>query len=91
MPVMRVAPLTREYPPDIYGGAGVHVEHLAAELARLVDVDVHCFGARDVPGVRRPGEPRVSGHPPLPALDGGNPALGAMGLSMGGNQPIRSR
>jgi len=41
----RVALLSREYPPEIYGGAGVHVEHLARELARLVDVRVHCFGA----------------------------------------------
>ena len=37
--------LTREWPPDVYGGAGVHVEHLVAELRRKVDVDVHCFGA----------------------------------------------
>lgn len=42
---MRVALLTREYPPEIYGGAGVHVEYLARELARLTDVAVHCFGA----------------------------------------------
>ena len=31
---MKVALLTREYPPDVYGGAGVHVEYLARELAR---------------------------------------------------------
>jgi starch synthase len=36
--------LTKEWPPDVYGGAGVHVEHLVAELRRLIDVDVHCFG-----------------------------------------------
>ena len=42
---MRVALLTREYPPEVYGGAGVHVEYLARELARLVDVEVRCFGA----------------------------------------------
>ena len=36
--------LTREYPPDVYGGAGVHVEHLAGALAGLVDLQVHCFG-----------------------------------------------
>lgn len=42
---MRVALLTREYPPEVYGGAGVHVEYLARELARLVDLEVHCFGA----------------------------------------------
>jgi starch synthase len=41
---MRVALLTKEYPPEVYGGAGVHVEYLARELSRLVDVDVHCFG-----------------------------------------------
>jgi alpha-maltose-1-phosphate synthase len=42
---MRVALLTREYPPEVYGGAGVHVEYLSRELGRLVDVGVHCFGA----------------------------------------------
>src|SRR5206468_3145415 len=45
---MRVALLTREYPPEVYGGAGVHVEYLARDLRRLapaLDVDVHCFGA----------------------------------------------
>ncbi|MGH2970011.1 MAG: glycogen synthase, partial [Solirubrobacteraceae bacterium] len=42
---MRVALLTREYPPEVYGGAGVHVEYLARELARLEDVSVHCWGA----------------------------------------------
>jgi starch synthase len=42
---VRVAVLTREYPPDVYGGAGVHVEYLARELQHLVDVTVHCWGA----------------------------------------------
>jgi alpha-maltose-1-phosphate synthase len=47
---LRVALATREYPPEVYGGAGVHIEHLAAALAGHVDVDVHCFGAdRDAP------------------------------------------
>ncbi|MDQ3642884.1 MAG: glycogen synthase [Actinomycetota bacterium] len=50
---MRVAILTREYPPEVYGGAGVHVTHLVEQLAKLAEVDVHCFGApRDEPGVR---------------------------------------
>ncbi len=40
----RIALLTREYPPDVYGGAGVHVEYLSRELAKLVDVGVYCFG-----------------------------------------------
>jgi starch synthase len=44
---VKVALLTREYPPEVYGGAGVHIEYLARELARLgtVDVSVDCFGA----------------------------------------------
>ena len=46
---MRVALLTREYPPEVYGGAGVHATYLSRELARLVDLEVHCFGA---PAVR---------------------------------------
>ena len=41
----RVSLLTREYPPEVYGGAGVHVEYLARELRDLVDLTVHCFGA----------------------------------------------
>ena len=40
----RVALLTREYPPDVYGGAGVHVEYLARALEPLVDLTVHCQG-----------------------------------------------
>jgi len=44
---VRVALLTREYPPDVYGGAGVHVEYLSRELAPLVDLDVHAW--RDHP------------------------------------------
>jgi starch synthase len=79
---MRIALLTREYPPDIYGGAGVHVEHLAAELARLIEVDVHCFGARAAPGPREPGFPLVYGYPDLPQLEGGNAALATMGVDL---------
>ena len=43
---MKVALLTREYPPDIYGGAGVHVAYLARELASRVELTVHCEGGR---------------------------------------------
>jgi starch synthase len=39
--------LTNEYPPNVYGGAGVHVEYLSRELARLIDVEVRCFGEQD--------------------------------------------
>ncbi len=42
---MRVDLLTKEYPPEIYGGAGVHVEELTKELRRHVEVQVRCFGA----------------------------------------------
>ena len=41
---MRAAILTREFPPDVYGGAGVHVDFLVRELRNLIDVDVHCMG-----------------------------------------------
>jgi starch synthase len=41
---LRAAILTREFPPDVYGGAGVHVDFLVRELRRLIDVDVHCMG-----------------------------------------------
>ena len=65
---MRVALLTREYPPEVYGGAGVHVEYLARELASRVDLTVHCWGAdRDDPpstptgrGRRWPAASRIS-------------------------------
>jgi len=46
---LRVALLTREYPPDVYGGAGVHVEYLARELRKIEDVTVHAWGTGDVP------------------------------------------
>ncbi len=45
---MKALLLTNEFPPNIYGGAGVHVEYLSRELARLIDVDVRCFGDQDV-------------------------------------------
>ncbi|MET9682806.1 glycogen synthase [Streptomyces coeruleorubidus] len=64
---MRVGLLTREYPPDVYGGAGVHVEFLARELRPLVDLDVHCWGEGRADGVRR--------HRPWSTLDGANDAL----------------
>lgn len=41
---MKTALLTKEWPPAIYGGAGVHVDFLVRELRKLIDVDVHCFG-----------------------------------------------
>jgi glycogen synthase len=44
---MKVLMLTKEYPPHVYGGAGVHVEYLSRALARLVEVEVRCFGDQD--------------------------------------------
>jgi alpha-maltose-1-phosphate synthase len=48
---VKVSLLTREYPPEVYGGAGVHVEYLARALAPLVDLTVHCEGADRVGAV----------------------------------------
>src|SRR5688500_945348 len=73
----RVDLLTREYPPEVYGGAGVHVEYLARELRDGVvdDVRVHCFGGpRDEPGVLAYADP--------PGLDGANAALRTMGVDL---------
>jgi starch synthase len=41
----KIALLTREYPPEVYGGAGTHVEYLVRELRRLLAVAVYCWGA----------------------------------------------
>ncbi|MEV4544187.1 glycogen synthase [Micromonospora echinaurantiaca] len=74
-PQLRVDLLTREYPPEVYGGAGVHVEYLARELRRLAEVRVHCFGApRTEPGVTAYAEPF--------ALTGANAALRTMGVDL---------
>ncbi len=45
---MKALLLTNEYPPNVYGGAGVHVEFLSQALARLIDVEVRCFGDQRV-------------------------------------------
>ncbi len=74
----RVALLTREYPPDVYGGAGVHVEHLSRELRRRVELTVHCWGPP------RRG-PRVVGHEAWMALSQPQPeaaALQAMSIDL---------
>jgi starch synthase len=72
---MRVDLMTREYPPEVYGGAGVHVEYLAAKLRPLADVRVHAFGApRDEPGVLAYADP--------PGLTDANAALRTMGVDL---------
>lgn len=61
---MRAALFTREYPPHVYGGAGVHVEYLSRELARQIEVEVHCFGDQNL----RAGHLVVEGHEPWQRL-----------------------
>jgi alpha-maltose-1-phosphate synthase len=67
---MRAAILTREFPPDVYGGAGVHVDFLVRELRRLVDVDVHCMGEpREGATAHSENDPRlVRANPALQVL-----------------------
>jgi starch synthase len=63
---VKIALLTREYPPDVYGGAGVHVAYLARELERLVDLEVRPFAK----------------FPPPEELEGANPALKTIGTDV---------
>ena len=63
---MRVALLTKEFPPDVYGGAGVHVDFLTRELRTLVELDVHSFGAHPA---------GTTGHAPDHGLTSANAAV----------------
>jgi starch synthase len=65
--------MTREFPPDIYGGAGVHVDFLVRELRRLTDVEVSCFGA--------PRDGAVA-YQPLPDLADANFSLQTLGVDL---------
>lgn len=65
--------MTREYPPEVYGGAGVHVTELVAQLRQLCDVDVHCMGA--------PREGAFVAQPD-PALRGANAALSTLSADL---------
>ncbi|WP_291040719.1 glycogen synthase [Herbiconiux sp.] len=72
---MRVDVITREYPPEVYGGAGVHVAELVKELRSHLDVAVRCFGApRDEEGVFAYGVPAE--------LAGANPSLTTLGVDL---------
>lgn len=65
---MKAGIFTKEYPPEVYGGAGVHVTELTRFMREIIAVDVHCMGAdRDEPG--------VFAHRPDPALKQANAAL----------------
>ncbi|MCU1673204.1 MAG: glycogen synthase [Frankiales bacterium] len=70
---MRIGLLTKEWPPEVYGGAGVHVEYLVRELRRLAEVDVHCFGAVREDATR---------HEPDPALADANAALQTLSVDL---------
>ncbi|MDP9417123.1 MAG: glycogen synthase [Actinomycetota bacterium] len=72
---MRIDLLTREYPPEVYGGAGVHVEYLARELRPLVDTRVHCFG-------KPRAEDSVQAYADPADLAGANSALRTMGVDL---------
>lgn len=73
--IMRVDLLTREYPPEVYGGAGVHVAELVRALRSSIDVRVRCFGApRDEPG--------TFGYPTPPEFVAANPVLSTMGVDL---------
>ncbi|CAN5132375.1 glycogen synthase [soil metagenome] len=72
---MRVDVVTREYPPEVYGGAGVHVAELVSSLRADVDVVVRCFGMpRD--------EPHVYAYLVPPQLTSANPALATLGVDL---------
>ncbi|APU18965.1 glycogen synthase [Actinoalloteichus sp. GBA129-24] len=73
--------MTREYPPEVYGGAGVHVGFLVPRLRELIDVDVHCFG-----------EPRedARAHAPAPGLEAANAALRALSVDLSMTQAAES-
>jgi starch synthase len=72
---MRVDMITKEYPPEIYGGAGVHVEELVAALRRRIDVEVRAFGAdRDAAATR-------SYRTPAELADA-NPAVQTLGTDL---------
>ncbi len=75
MPGVRIDLLTREYPPNVYGGAGVHVENLAAVLRGHADVRVRAFGEPRT-------DPGVTGYPELRELSGANPALRTLGVDL---------
>jgi starch synthase len=62
--------MTREYPPNVYGGAGVHVEYLSRELAKKIEVEVHCWGTQNLDD----GNLHVRGSEPWPLLAEGPPA-----------------
>lgn len=78
---MRVDLMTREYPPHIYGGAGVHVTELAKVLRKRIDVRVHCFDGPRLHG-EPGGETGVTGYDCPGGLEKVNPALRTLGTDL---------
>lgn len=76
---MKVALLTREYPPYVYGGAGVHVEFLARELRTLTDLQVHCWAEADGTAGADPG---VTRHAAAAELGHANEALRSLSVDL---------
>ena len=74
---MRIDILSKEYPPNIYGGAGVHVAELVKALRATGDTDVrvHAFGEPAV-------EDGIAGYDNLPQLEGANAALQTLGVDL---------
>jgi starch synthase len=75
--------MTREFPPNVYGGAGVHVEYLSRELAKKIEVEVHCWGDQNSDSANL----HVRGAQPWDKLSQGDPqkfttALEAMSLNL---------
>jgi starch synthase len=71
---MRVALLTKEWPPNVYGGAGVHVKQLATALrVERIDLEVHCFG--------EPRQDAIAHATPVGFVDA-NPALAALATDL---------
>ncbi len=86
---MRVGLMTREFPPNVYGGAGVHVEYLSRELAKSIEVEVHCWGTQH----SDEGNLHVRGAEPWPLLAEGTPAkftaaLDALSLNLAQMKPL---
>lgn len=75
IPTMRVDLITKEYPPEIYGGAGVHAAELVKSLRRSIEVQVRCFG-------RQRDEPDVTSYDVPATLATANPALGTLGVDL---------
>lgn len=77
---MRVGLLTREYPPDVYGGAGVHVEFLSRELRALTDLVVHSWAESDAAAADT--GPGLVRHSPAQAPQGAGDALRALSVDL---------